>query len=337
MESYTYPEALGGLYFSASRQTFRVVPISVHTVENQHRGTTHSHDFFQFWYTISGCWYHTANGVTTRQEPGSAALIFPYTPHSINTLQSDPAQLQILEVSVKKHALETFGAPFQICSSYSACLDSHLLPQAITFTGVQKNVADSICLEILSEFKKKQDMNSYKLLMLAVSFLELCAVQSSGILSPKALNTARDRSACIEESLTFLGKNLHRNLTLDEISSAAMMSRRSFTSAFHTVTGQSCGDYLRQVRIRTAVDMLRKTPMSISQVAENTGFYDASHLYKLCMELYGVSPAQLRRDLSLWTREYGDRIYRQTLRELSWAKPYDEASMERHRCAMSFY
>ena len=163
------------------------------------------------------------------------------------------------------------------------------------------------------------------------------AVQSSGILSPKALHTARDRSACIEEALTFLGANLHKNLTLDEISSAAMMSRRSFTTSFHTVTGQSCGNYLRQVRMRTAVNLLRKTPLSISQVAEDVGFYDASHFYKLCTELYGVSPVQLRRELSQWTREYGDRIYRQTLRELSWAKPYDEASMERHRCAMSFY
>lgn len=337
MESYTYPAALGGLYFSATRALFRVVPVSVHTVENQHRGTTHSHDFLQFWYTVSGSWYHTANGITTKQEPGSAALIFPYTPHSIDTLHSDPAQLQILEVSVKKHALEALGVPFQICSAHSVCLDAHPLLQTVTFTGARKHTADSICLEILSEFRKNQDMNSYKLLMLAVSFLELCAAQSGGILSAKSLNTARDRSACIEESLTFLGKNLHRNLTLDEISSAAMMSRRSFTSAFHTVTGQSCGDYLRQVRIRKAVNLLRKTPMSISQVAQSTGFYDTSHLYKLCMELYGVSPAQLRQDLSRWTQEYGDPIFRQTLRELSWAIPYNEASMERHRCAMSFH
>ena len=337
MESYTYPEALGGLFFSASRRMFRVVPISVHAVENRHRGTTHSHDFFQFWYTVSGSWYHTADGVTTKQVPGSVALIFPYTPHSINTLQADPEELQVLEVSVKKHALEALGIPFQICTSRSACLDGHLLPQCFVFTGAKKSAADAICLEILSEHQKQQNMNGYKLLMLAVSFLELCAGASQETLSPKALNTARDRSACIEEALTFLGENLHRNLTLDELSSAAMMSRRSFTSGFHTVTGQSCGDYLRQVRMRTAVNLLRKTTLSIGQVAEHTGFYDTSHFYKLCTELYGVSPAQLRRDLSQWTREYGDQIYRQTIRELSWLQIADEASMERHRCAMSFY
>ena len=337
MESYTYPEALGGLFFSATRQMFRVVPVSVHTVENQHSGTTHSHDFLQFWYTISGSWYHTADGITTKQEPGSAALIFPYTPHAINTQQSDPAQLQVLEVSIKKHALETFGVPFHICSYHSACLDTHLLPQNVTFTGAQKNIADNICMEILLESQKKQDMNSYRLLMLAASFLELCASTSVQTLSPKSLHTAHNRSVCIEEALTFMGDNLHRNLTLDEISRAAMMSRRSFTTGFHAVTGQSCGDYLRRTRMRTAVNLLRKTTMSISQVAECTGFYDTSHFYKLCTELYGVSPTQLRRDLSQWTREYGDRIYRQTIRELSWLQVADEASMERHRCAMSFY
>lgn len=337
MESYKYPDALGGPFFSANRSMFKVAPITVNTVEQRHSGTTHSHDFLQFWYTISGSWYHTANGVTVKQEPGSATLIFPYTPHSINTLKSDPAQLQVLEVSIKKHALEEFGVPFQICSSHSACLDAHSLPQTITFTGIQKNAADNICLEILSEFRKNQDMNSYKLLILTASFLELCAAQCSGILPSKSLSTARDRSACIEEALTFLGDNLHRNPTLDEISSASMMSRRSFTSGFHTVTGQSCGDYLRQVRIRTAVNLLRKTPLSISQVAQSVGFYDASHFYKLCMEMYGVPPLTLRRELSQWTRECGDQLYRQALCELSWAYIADEASMERHRCAMSFY
>ena len=337
MESFTYPEALGGLFFCANRQMFRVVPVAVHTVESRHRGTAHSHDFFQFWYTVSGSWYHTAGGVTTKQEPGSAALIFPYTPHYIDTLRSDPEQLLVLEVSVKKQILETMGFPFQICSSVSGCMDRRLLPRSVTFTGAQKNRADDLCLEILSEFRKMQNMNSYKLLMLAAAFLELCAGCSCETLSARALNTARERSACIEETLTFLKSNLHRNLTLDEISSAAMMSRWSFTDSFYTVTGQSCGDYLRQVRMRTAVDMLRKTPMSISQVAEQAGFYDASHFYKLCMELYGVSPVRLRKDLSQWTRECGDRLYREALRELAWAHPYDEVSMERHRCAMSFY
>lgn len=83
--------------------------------------------------------------------------------------------------------------------------------------------------------------------------------------------------------------------------------------------------------------MLRKTPMSISQVAERVGFYDASHFYKLCMERYQVSPVRLRRELSQWTRECGDRLFRDALRESAWAYPYDEVSMERHRCAMSFY
>lgn len=337
MESYTYPAALGGPYFSANRSMFKVSPVTVSAVESRHCGTTHSHDFLQFWYTVSGTWYHTVAGVMTKQEPGSTTFIFPYTPHSISTQQSDPLQLLVMQISVKKHALEALGVPFQLCSAHSACLDSHLLPESVIFTGVQKAAADAICLDILSEYRKKQNMNSYKLLMLTTSFLELCAGESCRTLSSRALNTARDRSACIEEALTFLGNNLHRNLTLDEISSAAMMSRRSFTSGFHTVTGQSCGDYFRLLRMRTAVNLLRKTPMSINQIAEETGFYDTSHFYKLCTELYGVSPIQLRRDLSQWTREYGDQIFRQTIRELSWALTFDEASMERHKCAMSFY
>ena len=309
----------------------------MNAVQDRHLGATHSHDFLQIWYVVSGSYFHTINGVTVKQLPGSGVLVFPYVPHSINTLESKLSQTLVVQISIKKHGLEAFGIPFQAISCKSVSFRSRQLPAAVAFQGDQKATADSLCLELLTEYRKNQNMNVYKLLMLTASFLELFAEHSAQTISSRMLQSAQDRSACIEAALACMHCNSSNPLTLDEISSVAMMSRRSFTSGFLAVTGQSCYDYLRQLRMKRAVDLLRKTTKSIGEIAEECGFYDSSHFHKASLELYGTPPLTLRRELSQWTRECGDRLYRRTIRESAWAMTFPEEAKERHRCAMSFY
>ena len=83
--------------------------------------------------------------------------------------------------------------------------------------------------------------------------------------------------------------------------------------------------------------MLRKTDKTVARIAEECGFYDASHFNKVCTDFTGRSPLFLRRELSQWTREYGDGLYQRAKQNSSWALTFDEAAQERHRCAMSFY
>lgn len=333
-----YPDALGGLKLSEWRRFFQVMPVTVNTIQDKMLGCYQWHDYLQIWYTVSGSYYHTVNGIQYRQDPGSVILVFPYMMHRIDTTETDITNAVILQIFVKKNALEARNIPFFAQSFHSACFDSILLPQYKTLCGAQKIKADAIGLALLEEYSKKLNMNPYKMLMLTGEFLTLCTHDSnSQKISKCALQKTQEKKECLDEAMTFLVHNSARYITLDEISKAAMMSRRSFTSNFGEMVGQSCHDYLRSLRMRNAVEFLRKTRKSIQETAEESGFYDSSHFYKVCMELYGVSPLTLRRDLSQWTREHGDRIYRRTIQENGWALAIDEKAMKRHQCAMSFY
>ena len=332
-----YPDALGGPKLSEWRQFFRVVPVTVDTLRDRRLSYYHWHDYLEIWYTVSGNYYHSVNGIQYRQDPGSAILVFPYTIHRIDAIEADLSNTVVLQISVKKNALETRGIPFFAQSFHSACFDSVLLPQCRNFCGAQKTKADAIGLELLEEYRKKMNMNSYKMLMLTGEFLALCAHDFGQKISSCTIQKIQKKNACLDEAMTFLAHNSAQRITLDEISKAAMMSRRSFTSEFSTMVGQSCHDYLRSLRMRNAVEFLRKTRKSIQETADENGFYDASHFYKVCMDLYDTPPLTLRKELSQWTREYGDRIYRRTIQEASWALTFDEASWARHQCAMSVY
>ena len=329
-----YPFALYSFQLSAFRKLFQVVPVTVGKLSDKRIRNIHWHDYLQIWYTVSGSYLHTANGVTYEQKPGSAMLIFPYMKHSIDSSKSDISETTVIQISVKKGALEDNSIPFLPHAFDNASFDSIHLDPHLLFTGKDKEAADRICMELLGEFSKHISLQFPKLYTLIADFLELCVNHSEKRYSKREIITAQSRIACIDEAMVFLMDNSKKRITLTDVSNAAMMSRRNFTTSFHTVTGQSCHSYINMLRMHNAVDLLRHSEKSISEIAQEYGYYDHRHFRRQCMEIYGTSPLSLRRELSQWTREYGYELYLKAVRDCCWALSFDE---DRIRCAMSFY
>ena len=64
---------------------------------------------------------------------------------------------------------------------------------------------------------------------------------------------------------------------------------------FRRVTGQSIVDYLNNRRIEAAQKLLETTELSISAIAEQTGFASAAHFRRVFREVMDISPLQYRK------------------------------------------
>lgn len=332
-----YPSALGNLHLSDAKRMFQVVPVTVSKISDRRINDTHWHDYLQIWYTVSGSYLHTVGGVTYEEKPGSAMLIFPYTKHSIDSSCTNLDDATVIKISVKKDALEKNSIPFLPHGYNNASFNSFNLNPHILFSGKDKEAADRICMDLLSEYNKRTAMHFSKLLSSVADFLELCANRSEKRCSKREISTIQSRNTCINEAMAFLVDNSKKRITLTDASNAAMMSRRNFTASFYTVTGQSCRSYINALRMYNAVCLLRWSEKSISEIAEECGYFDSSHFWRQCVEILGTSPLALRRELSQWTREYGDKLFQRTVRNYSWAIPFGDDIWDRHSCAMSFY
>ena len=132
-------------------------------------------------------------------------------------------------------------------------------------------------------------------------------------------------------------ENISKKLAIDDIANIAMMSRRTFTSNFNFMVGHTCSNYTTLMRMSSAIHMLKQTRKSISEIAEECGFFDSSHFAMKCNEMYGESPLTIRRNLSKWMREYGDDLFKDQREALRWAYIFDEDEIELHRISLSFY
>ncbi len=336
-QNFVAPYGENSFSSSRSNHIFDFLPVSVQILHDTRISNTHWHDYLQIWYTVSGEYDHTINGVTIPQCAGSAMLVFPYMMHRIDASKTDISNTRVIQISIRKDELEKQHIPYLTQSYKSGFFDLFYLNPHIVLSGKTKDIADMLCEDIVSEYQNNLAMHTNKIMAYIARFLELCTNTSERIASKRELTTTRTKNECLGNSLTYLYDNISKKVTIDDLSNAAMMSRRTFTSSFNFTIGQTCNNYITYMRMSTAIKMLKQTRKSIAEIAEECGFFDSSHFAAKCNELYGETPLSIRRNLSKWMREYGDDIFKKQREGLRWVYIFDDADMEKHQISLSFY
>ncbi|KAB8286829.1 AraC family transcriptional regulator [Bifidobacterium ramosum] len=115
------------------------------------------------------------------------------------------------------------------------------------------------------------------------------------------------RIASLTAMVDFIQSNFSRPLTLAEIASAGTVGRSTCASIFRDYLNQSPIEYVTDVRIRKAVELLSGTELPISEVGIRCGLRSPGFFSRTFRSVIGVSPLtyrkQLRNDLSPYRAE----------------------------------
>ena len=115
------------------------------------------------------------------------------------------------------------------------------------------------------------------------------AVMLEALLSEN-LDTGRDEYNLI---LQFLGE-YHTNVTLEELARHFNRSPSHISHLFKKKNGLTVRAYCNELKLSDAKRLLLTTDMSVTEVALEAGFCDASYFISLFRKKYGVSPLKLR-------------------------------------------
>lgn len=123
----------------------------------------------------------------------------------------------------------------------------------------------------------------------------------------RALQSQFHRSQ-IGRAQRFIRLHLDSPLTLDQIAREAGASSFHFVRIFMAYTGETPFDFLRRVRLMTAVRMLQEDPVgAITEIALSVGYETPSAFNKLFKQKLKMSPREFR---NLGKAEQYDLIYR---------------------------
>lgn len=99
----------------------------------------------------------------------------------------------------------------------------------------------------------------------------------------------------ILEVQAFLAANLDRDVDLPAIAREAALSPYYFSRQFTAYVGIPPYRYLIGLRIARAVELLRDTELSVTQICSRVGFNSLSHFTTTFRRHTGLSPSAYRR------------------------------------------
>ena len=159
---------------------------------------------------------------------------------------------------------------------------------AVLYGSVQWNSRLRTLLELMRTAMEEPDYPGALYLLLVLHYIEQeCIAESSAV--------ARPHNKTVEHICAYLAANYRQKFSLSEVAARFYLSPYYLSRLFKRVTGQSIVDYINNRRIEAAQKLLETTELSISAVAEQTGFASAAHFRRVFHEVMGTGPLQYRK------------------------------------------
>ncbi len=99
----------------------------------------------------------------------------------------------------------------------------------------------------------------------------------------------------VTRAIAFLEQNFSHNIQVEEIAALLHISKYYFIKIFKNFTGTTPYEYLINLRINTAKELLKGTALPIETIAEQVGYPDASSFSRSFKKKTGSTPLQYRR------------------------------------------
>lgn len=173
--------------------------------------------------------------------------------------------------------------------------------------AAQTDYAFSTTLELVATFHA----HDAKLLQISQWLLEEMQIQNAGgqlyldslvnLLSVHLLRTYTEQRQAprlpqqltqqqIQQALDYLHANLAQDISLDQLAQSVNLSPSHLRRLFKQATGLAPHQYLLQLRVNRAKELLLTRSFSVGEVAAEVGFADQSHLHRHFKRIFGVTP-----------------------------------------------
>lgn len=109
---------------------------------------------------------------------------------------------------------------------------------------------------------------------------------------PRGLSLTKNQ---LRRSIEFIHENLHADVSLNQIASAANMSKYHFAKSFRQAVGIAPHKYLVRLRMERARKLLLSQDLSVEEIAHRVGYADKSHFAAQFVKIVGTTPYRYRR------------------------------------------
>ncbi|MCY1721125.1 helix-turn-helix domain-containing protein [Prolixibacteraceae bacterium Z1-6] len=228
-------------------------------------------------YCTKGSGWLIANNKKLKINANSYFVIPSNIPHSYGADKNNPWTIYWLHFAGK------LTAPF-----FS---ETDPTPQTLSENEVRKNYR----IQLFNEIYQSLEMGySYENLEYAgICLLHfLATLKYTTQFNHAQIGTDSDK---ISKSIQYMKQNCSEDLNLTKLAEMHRLSVSYFSLLFRKRTNHSPMDYLMQLRIQKASQMLDNSTLQVNEIARSSGFADPYYFSRAFKKLMGMSPLKYRK------------------------------------------
>lgn len=165
----------------------------------------------------------------------------------------------------------------------------------IHVSNTHRDYIEELLNRMLSEYEQSDDysdINIKNCLQELIIFLIRYKCNKSG----GHIQTMDMTDAIMQEAARYIRNNYMEDLSLEKTAAHVNISASYFSKKFRSSTGFGFKEYLINVRIQEASNMLLETNESINEIALKCGFNDSDYFGSAFKKAKGVSPLKYRKN-----------------------------------------
>jgi len=246
----------------------------------------HCHDFIEFSYVVSGSVNYRIDDKFHKVNEKTLLVFNPGVYHQESLSKGE----ETAEIHIGFRNIKVDGLPLNYI------LKEHF-DAPIEFKQY-KDDFHKCCLEIIEEQNACEIGKELILKSLIMKLIALFLKETNYDKNTKKIDRYDfpfyDKSNVVKIILEYFDNNYMNNVSLDDMSRNMYLSSVYISKVFKEKTGESPINYLINLRLEKAKDLLISTESPVKAIAQAVGYNDAYYFSKLFKKYYGDSPCKFR-------------------------------------------
>ena len=242
----------------------------------------HTHDFFEFFYIVSGRAIHNINGEKQLIQDGDLTLIRPDDVHRYEFINN--WDIEIISIGFSK---EEFSSAISYLGADEQYIVSSEFPLIVSFSGYGRTDMLKKLIEIANKEHGTERKTYFRRLLVEILYKFLTEGKRESVIIPEH----------ILEIVTEMSKNENYTAGLKRMLKISCISQEHLTREFRKYLDLTPTEFINLKRLDYAAQLLSESSMEIVDVCFACGFKSVSHFYHKFKERFGCSPARFEHGI----------------------------------------
>lgn len=277
--------------------------------KNQSGDLFHSHDYMQIWYVTKGMCQHWVEGEEHIMVRGEAFIFPPTIVHK--TVICKNSEIICCEFSLDNFLMTKENSHFSIIKEQLLDLSFMLvfmpgqqqIKPKFALSPEAQNRVEKLMFSMLDEYTNNAVYFEQFLRVQILELLLIFAREYSFSPNQNEASAIFDKyKLAVEAAIEYINLHYNEQITLEDICKFSLVSKTYFCYLFKVLTQQTFIEYLMNIRIKKAMELLENIENSITNISYEVGFNDLTHFSRTFKKMVGISPRTYRtlkqRDLS---------------------------------------